>query len=116
MNHGAAGFELDRVDRNLGTPPHTLRLASSFGHSDSYQHVVEEVFGINSLHGGTTDPRVRADMVYFEYANDGAVFSTGSIAWCGALSYNSYDNSVSRITENVLRAFQADGPLPRASD
>jgi N,N-dimethylformamidase len=48
---------------------------------------------------------VRADMVYFETNNGGAVFSTGSITWCGSLSHNSYDNNVSRITENVLRHF-----------
>src|SRR5581483_7510659 len=40
---GAAGYEIDRAAPELGTPPHALRLAESFGHSDSYQHVVEEV-------------------------------------------------------------------------
>ena len=42
----------------------------------------------------------------------GAVFSTSAIAWCGSLSYNNYTNNVSRITENVLRRFAADAPLP----
>jgi N,N-dimethylformamidase len=46
-------------------------------------------------------------MVYFEAPNGGAVFSVGSIAYCGALSRNGYDNNVSRITENVLRRFAA---------
>ncbi|MBZ0286436.1 MAG: N,N-dimethylformamidase, partial [Anaerolineae bacterium] len=49
--------------------------------------------------------QVRADMTYFETASGGAVFSTGSITWCGSLSWNHYDNNVSRITENVLRHF-----------
>ena len=40
---GAAGSELDRADFALGTPPHTLVLASSSGHSDAYQHVVEQI-------------------------------------------------------------------------
>ena len=115
MGHGAAAFELDRADRVLGTPRHTLCLASSFGHSDAYQHTVEEVMGSDSSQGGTVEPRVRADLVYLEYPNQGAVFSTGSIAWCGVLSSKGYENSVSRITENVLRAFQADGPLPDTS-
>ena len=115
MKYGAAGFELDRVDRELGTPRHTLCLASSFGHSDAYQHTVEEVMVSDSSQGGTVEPRVRADLVYLEYPNQGAVFSTGSIAWCGALSCKGYENSISRITENVLRAFQADGPLPGTS-
>ncbi|MFT5134543.1 MAG: N,N-dimethylformamidase [Gammaproteobacteria bacterium] len=112
MRHGAAGFELDRFDHALGTPAHALLLASSFGHSDSYQHVIEEVLMSNSLQGGTVDPRVRADMVFFEYPNGGAVFSTGSIAWSGALSNNNYRNNVSAITANVLRNFSTSGPLP----
>jgi N,N-dimethylformamidase len=111
LGHGAAGFELDRVDPKLGTPPHTLVLASSYGHSDAYQHVVEEVLMTDPLQGGSVNPEVRADMVYFEYANGGAVFATGSIAWCGALSYNKYENHVSRITDNVLRRFASDEPL-----
>jgi N,N-dimethylformamidase len=58
------------------------------------------------------NPFVRADMCFFEYPNDGAVFSTGSIAWCSALSYNGYENNVSRITANVLTAFAREGKLP----
>ena len=50
-------------------------------------------------------------MVFFETPNDGAVFSTGSISWCGSLSHNGYDNDVSRITANVLRRFSIDGPV-----
>src|SRR5690606_29834867 len=37
---GAAGWELDRYDSTLGTPPHALLLASSFGHNDTYQYTV----------------------------------------------------------------------------
>ena len=48
---------------------------------------------------------VRADIACLEYPNGGAVFSAGAICWRGALSWNGYDNNVSRITENVLRAF-----------
>ena len=40
-------------------------------------------------------------MVFFETPNDGAVFAVGSITWFGSLSYNTYDNPVSRITDNV---------------
>jgi N,N-dimethylformamidase len=57
---------------------------------------------------GTMHDWVRADMVYFEMPAGGAVFSTGSITWCGALPHNGYDNSVSRITDNVLRRFAAE--------
>jgi hypothetical protein len=34
-----------------------------------------------------------------------AVFSAGSIAWAGGLSYNSYDNNVARLTANDPRRF-----------
>jgi N,N-dimethylformamidase len=111
---GAAGFEIDRMDYAAETPPHALLLASATGFSDSYQHVVEEVQVSDSRQGGSVCPLVRADMVFFETPNDGAVFSTGSIAWCGGLSHNGYDNEVSRITGNVLRVFSSTLPLAEA--
>jgi N,N-dimethylformamidase len=49
---------------------------------------------------------VRSDMAYLEYPNGGAVFSVGSIAWDGALSWNDHDNTVSRVTRNVLERFR----------
>jgi N,N-dimethylformamidase len=113
LRHGAAGYEIDRADAALGTPPHALVLATATGFSDSYQHVVEELKESDSQQGGTVSPLVRADMVYFEGQNGGAVFSVGSIAWCSALSFNEGDNDVSRITGNVLRRFATDESLPR---
>jgi N,N-dimethylformamidase len=112
LDYGAAGSELDRADYALGTPPHALILAESFGHSDAFQFVVEEVNTADSLQGGSVNPLVHANLVYFEYPNGGGVFSTGSIAWCGSLSYNNYTNNVSRITENVLKRFASRDPLP----
>lgn len=108
-SHGAAGFEIDRVDHSLGTPQRTLLLATASGFSDSYQHVSEEVLVSSSRQGGTVNELVRADMVLLEYPNGGAVFSPGSITWCGSLSYNDYENNVSSITRNVLDRFAADG-------
>ena len=108
LRHGAAGYEIDRADFTLGTPPHALVLATANGFSDSYQHAIEEMISTDASQGGSVHPLVKADIVYFEGANDGAVFSVGSIAWLGALSYNGYDNNVSRITENVLRRFAAE--------
>jgi len=107
LRHGAAGYEIDRADFSLGTPPHALVLASASGFSDSYQHAIEEVLSTDAAQGGSVHPLVKADIVYFEGPHDGGVFSVGSIAWLGALSYNGYDNNVSRITENVLRRFAA---------
>ena len=104
---GAAGDELDRLDFELGTPPQALLLASSTGHNHHYQQVIEDIPQLKSerVYGGSTHPPVRADMVYFETGGGGAVFSVGSLTWCGSLSHNDYDNNVSRITENVLRTF-----------
>ena len=112
---GAAGLEVDRLDHALGTPPHALLLALATGFSDSYQHVVEEVVSSDSKQGGTVSPFVRGDIVFFELPDGGAVFSASSISWCGSLSHNGYDNSVSRMTENVLRRFAADGPVNDAA-
>src|SRR5262249_31579992 len=109
---GGGGEESDRVDYALGSPPHTLILAQSYGHSDAYQHVVEEVNTSDSRQGGTVNKLVHADLAYLEYPNGGAGFSTGAIAWCASLSYNNYTNNVSRITENVVRRFASDAPLP----
>ncbi len=108
---GAGGFEVDRADTALGTPPHALVLATATGFSDVYQHVVEEVLISDSKQGGSANPMVKGDLVYFEGLNGGAVFSVGSIAWCGSLSYNNYDNNVSRVTGNVLRRFSSEDPI-----
>src|SRR3984893_2523718 len=106
LNTGAAaGFEIDRLDYSLGSPPDTLLLASSSDHDNSYWHVVEEVSNMGIHECGRASKYVRADITFYEHPRGGAVFSVGSIAWTGSLSYNNYENSVSRITENVLTRF-----------
>lgn len=109
---GAAGHELDRYDLSLGTPPTAMLVAASENHTDSYQRVVEEIYFMYPGAGGTQDPGVRGDIVYFTTAGGGAVFSASSIAWCGSLSHNNYDNNVSRVTANVLERFLSAEPLP----
>ncbi len=109
---GAGGVEIDRADYSLGTPPHALVLATASGFSDHYQLIIEaESVGDYSRgrrRGGSQNPLVRSDLVYFEGPAGGGVFSVGSIAWCGSLSHNDYDNNVSRITKNVLDRFASD--------
>jgi N,N-dimethylformamidase len=109
IGDGAVGQELDRYDRDLGTPPDALLLATSEGLTEGYQRCVEEILftvpGTNAL----CDPQVRADVVYHVKAGGGAVFATGSIAWTGALGV---DPDVSRITRNVLTRFVDPAPLP----
>jgi N,N-dimethylformamidase len=105
---GAGGFEVDRADVELGTPPHALVMATTTGFSDVYQHVIEEVLYMDGSHGGSINPLVRGDLTYFEGPKGGGVFSVGSISWCGSLSHNNYDNNVSRITKNVLDRFVSE--------
>ncbi len=104
--NGAAGDEIDRFDRQLGSPAHALRVATSAGkHTDYYQVTVEDVTAMVPGQGGTQSPLVRADMVFFETPHGGAVFSVGSINWLASLGWNGYQNNVARVTENVLRRF-----------
>jgi N,N-dimethylformamidase len=103
---GAAGFELDRADFELGTPPNTLILARSEAHERHFVVVPEELLThVTTVTGEPPRALIRAEMVYFETAGGGAVFSTGSITFCGSLSHNNYDNNVSRMLQNVLRRF-----------
>lgn len=109
---GAAGLELDHVDFELGSPPHTLKLATSQGfHTDIYMVVVEEILINQPGLTGTQSPLVAADMCFFECPGGGAVWSTGSIAYCGSLSHNDYDNNISRMTRNVLDRFLDPEPF-----
>jgi N,N-dimethylformamidase len=108
MMGGAAGLEIDRADVALATPPHALVVATASGFSNSYLRAIEEVTAPDAHQGGPENPAVRGDMVFFETPNAGAVFAAGSITWMGSLSHNNYDNPVSRITDNVVRAFASD--------
>ncbi len=102
---GAAGNELDRADPALGTPPNALVVASSEGHSSLYMLVNEEVLVNHPWIDGSNNSLVRADMVFYETPNGGAVFSVGSIAYAGSLAWNGYRNNVARLTGNVLKRF-----------
>ena len=104
---GAAGFELDRVDHRLGSPLNTVVLASSEGHDrKNFVVVHEERLGfVTTITGETLEQLIRADMAYIEKPNGGAIFSVGSITYCGSLPHDKYDNDVSRLTFNVLNRF-----------
>jgi N,N-dimethylformamidase len=55
-------------------------------------------------------------MVFYECPNGGAVFSVGSIGWCGSLFFDDYDNDVARLTANVLTRFSSDEPFDWPGD
>jgi N,N-dimethylformamidase len=108
---GAAGIEMDCITTQLGSPPNMLRLASSDGHSPMMMLVNEEFGVVPPNLGGDVNPRVKADLAFGETPSGGALFCTSSIAWCGSLSHNNYDNNISRITANVLGRFLKQAPF-----
>ncbi|MET0529744.1 MAG: N,N-dimethylformamidase beta subunit family domain-containing protein [Microvirga sp.] len=113
---GAAGLEIDRVDETLGSPPNIITLASAECPSPGALPTSEDFYITHRGLTGDQNARVRADIVFFPTKAGGAVFSTGSIAWCCSLSHNGYDNNVSRINENVLRRFLDPAPFEGFDD
>jgi N,N-dimethylformamidase len=103
---GAAGFELDRADKRLGTPPNTVILARSEAHQAHFVAVPEELLShVNTVTGEAPRDLIRAEIVYFETIEGGAVFATGSITFCGSLSHDGYASGVSRMLRNVVERF-----------
>ena len=103
---GAAGFELDRVDYRLGSPENTVILASSENHDDSFVLVPEEhLTHITNWPGKPTEQLIRADLAYIETETGGAIFSTGSITFCGSLPVNNFQNNISTLLDNVFHRF-----------
>jgi N,N-dimethylformamidase len=103
---GAAGFELDRSDPTLGTPENAVILAQSEDEPASFGMVPEELLSpMRALSGGLPKNEMRAEIVYFDKPGGGAVFSVGSITFCGSLWRNGFEGPISRILENVVRRF-----------
>lgn len=118
---GAAGFEIDQVCSDLGTPDFVTVIAASEGHGPTFETTFEELLLPGVFDGG---PRpyggIRSNIIYGIDENGGGLFSVGSITFCGSLSHNHYDNNVSRLLENCLRKFLAassntDDPPPYSS-
>jgi len=108
---GAAGLEMDSYDISLGTPPHTLLLASSVCHDQYAMLVPEEVANAHPAVINDEHPKIRADITYFTTDMGGGVFASSSIAWLGALVVDDYRSAASRLTLNVLQRFVSDAPL-----
>ena len=106
--HGAAGFELDRVDKRLGSPRNAVVIASSEDHPPEAPWVLvpeEQLTHITTIPGQSHKQLIRADMTYFDCPGGGEVFSVGSITFCGSLPVNHFDNDISRILDNVIKRF-----------
>ena len=112
---GCVGMEIDRWDADLGSPPGSVILATSEnvgpGGLLSGEEYITTTRGLDGVQNG----RVRGDMVFFPTPGGGAVWSAGSIAWATSLLWNDGENSVSRVTENVLRRFLDPEPFQAAS-
>ncbi len=110
---GAAGFELDRADATQGTPDEAVILARSEDPPASFVTVPEELLShVNTLSGEPVGDLMRAEIVFFSTPSGGAVFSVGSITFCGSLWQNGQATGpISRLLENiVLRFRRADKP------
>jgi N,N-dimethylformamidase len=108
---GAAGYEVDAWNPALGSPRHSLVVAASENHTNAFQLVNEEILVNRAGIDGAYSPAIRADMVFFETPNGGAVFSTGSISYIASLWHKGYDNNISKLTLNVLRRFLDPTPF-----
>ncbi|MGI4954813.1 MAG: N,N-dimethylformamidase beta subunit family domain-containing protein [Janthinobacterium lividum] len=108
---GAAGLEVDRVEPTLGSAPALLRVATSDRMGYGGVPSLEELRTLHRGAMGDQNADVRADVTFVPTARGGGVFCTGSIAWSCALSHAGYDNSVSRLTGNVLRRFLDPAPF-----
>ena len=106
---GAAGEELDQANPLHGTPPHAVVLGRSENHGPGMLYVLEEMSATHPLEFYQSS--IYADIVFFETSNGGAVFTVGSMSWCGSLNHNGGDNNISRITEKVINRFIDEEPF-----
>jgi N,N-dimethylformamidase len=104
---GAAGFELDRADDDLGTPDGAVILARSEDPPKSFFTVPEEVLaGRRTVTGERLEDLMRAEIVWFPTEGGGEVFSVGSITFCGSLWQNKgFGGPISKLLENVVKHF-----------
>jgi N,N-dimethylformamidase len=108
---GVAGDEVDRYDLALGSPAEAEILCTATGFGNEYQLVIEDqLLGLPNQGGVDRQDVVRCDMVYFSIEGGGAVFSGSSIAYCGALAWNNFENDLETVTTRVLRSFCASLP------
>ena len=108
---GVAGDEVDRFDPLLGSPDDAEILATATGFANEYQLVIEDqLLAMPNQGGADRQDVVRCDMVYFPIRGGGAVFSGSSIAYCGALAWNDFENDLATVTTRVLESFCSQLP------
>ena len=62
-------------------------------------------------HGPSTTPVGKGEVLARPEPGSGAVFSTGSIAYAGALGHQDFANPIARLSWNVLRRFADATPF-----
>jgi N,N-dimethylformamidase len=97
LGGGVVGQEWDNAAGYQFGPEHLI-LASSHDHT-----LVPPMFG-------AVRPDYHGDLVLY-LRGAGAVFSVSSMAWCGALSHQDYDNEIELISHNVLSRFLDPAPF-----
>ncbi len=101
----AGGYEMDRTDQGLGTPGHALVVARTEEFDADVLPVNEERLTHTRL--DAADP-IRADLTFFEGPAGGAVLSTGSVLFAGALEER---EGAGRIMDNALKRFVDPEPF-----
>ncbi len=111
LGGGASGWEIDRIDVDLGTPLSHWWLARSDGHAPSMMRTKEELL---SYIPPFRDAKARSDIALVAVGR-GDVFAVGSMTWVGSLHSQAGGPStdVATITANVLRRLQDPRPIPR---
>ena len=106
VSGGAAGLEIDFASPLHGTSPDAIVIATSVGHSDDMLEARENFNMTSRVLGGRQNPRVRSDLTLIPREGGGAVFSTGSIAFAGALyPEGRTESTVSVLLGNVVDRF-----------
>jgi hypothetical protein len=111
LGGGASGWEIDRIDADLGTPDGTWWLARSEGHAPDMLRTKEELL---SYVPPFADAKARSDMALAP-VGQGDVFAVGSMTWVGALhgATAGEPTDVAKITAHVLHRLLDPTPIPR---
>ncbi|GAA1688038.1 large subunit of N,N-dimethylformamidase [Microbacterium sediminicola] len=111
VSQGAAGIEVDSVNPLFGTSPDVIVLATSVGHSEDMLEARENFNMTSRVLGGARNPKVRSDVVIVPREGGGAVFSTGSIAFAGALYDMDGHTEISTLLGNIVDRFSSPDPV-----
>ncbi|MDX3004859.1 hypothetical protein PWY87_24460 [Kribbella solani] len=109
---GAVDDEFDHVPIDQPAPAETVVIATSKGnHRSGYYRCIDDVRQLAPDVMQSDD--VGADLALTDWQGGGITFATGSIGWTNCLSHENDANTVSTVTENVLRAFLRRGAPDR---